>query len=107
MQPIVVPVVGMTTPRWTPLYASPRIVNPGLGQSWIHSELGQTSASGKLSIIDSPFVALVTDVAAGTSMGMLAYYFSQAKSAWSNVFWSFTAVFFLKAIVDINRLGGR
>lgn len=97
MQLISVPVVGYTPPRWTPSYAAPRITNPALGQASV-------VPSSKLSLIDSPFASLVSDVAAATSVGMLAYVFYKGKSAWSNVFWAMSAIFAVKAVVDLKRL---
>jgi hypothetical protein len=97
MQIISVPVVGYTPPRWRPSYAAPRVTNPALGQASI-------TPSSKLSLIDSPFASLVSDVAAATSVGMLAYVFYKGKSAWSNVFWAMSAIFAVKAVVDLKRL---
>lgn len=97
MQIISVPVVGYAPPRWTPSYAAARVANPGLGQT-------NVVPSAKLPLIDSPFASLITDVAAATSVGMLAYVFYKGKSAWSNVFWAMSAIFAVKAIVDLKRL---
>jgi hypothetical protein len=98
MQLISVPVVGYAPPRWTPSYAAfQRVANPGLGAA-------STTPSGGLSFIDSPFASLITDVAAATSVGMLAYVFYKGKSAWSNVFWALSGIFAVKAIVDLKRL---
>jgi len=97
MQLISVPVVGYAPPRWTPSYAGPRVTSPVLGQTSI-------VPSARLSFIDSPFASLVSDVAAATSTGMLAYVFYKGKSAWSNVFWAMSAIFAVKAVVDLKRL---
>ncbi len=97
MQLISVPVVGYAPPRWTPSYAAARVMNPGLGAA-------PSVSTEKLSFIDSPFASLISDVAAATSVGMLAYVFYKGKSAWSNVFWAMSAIFAVKAIVDLKRL---
>lgn len=96
MQLISVPVVGYAPPRWAPVYAAPRVMNPGLGDA--------ATPAARVSFIDSPFASLLSDVAAAASTGMLGYVFYKGKSAWSNVFWGFAAIFTVKAIVDLKRL---
>lgn len=99
MQLISVPVVGYSR-GWAPApYAppSPRVQNPRLGQA-------ATDADKPLSLIDSPFIALVTDVAAASSLAMLAYFFHKGNSAWSNVFWALAGLAGAKTIVDMTRL---
>jgi len=98
MQLISVPVVGYAPPRWIPAHAALRPTNPRLGDN------PSTVPSAKLSFIDSPLAALISDVAAATSIGMLGYVFYRGKSAWSNVFFAASAIFAVKAIVDIKRL---
>lgn len=96
MQLISVPVVGYAPPRWTPAPVDTRVLNPRLGQA--------SAPAAKQSFIDSPLASLISDVAAATSVGMLAYVFYKGKSGWSNVFWGMSAVFAVKALVDLKRL---
>jgi hypothetical protein len=99
MQLISVPIVGYAPPRWIPAHAAPRATNLRLGDNPT-----TPVPSAKLAFIDSPLAALISDVAAATSIGMLGYVFYKGKSAWSNVFFAVSAVFAVKAIVDIKRL---
>lgn len=99
MQLISVPIVGFTPPRWTPAFAAPRVMNPHLGQT-----TPMTTTTGKLAFIDSPFVALISDVAAASALASLGYVFYKGKSAWSNFFFAAAAAAAVKAIVDIQRL---
>ena len=62
MQIISVPVVGYAPPRWIPAHAAPRLA-PRLGDN-------PMTPSAKLSFIDSPLAALLSDVAAATSIGI-------------------------------------
>ncbi|HXX94591.1 MAG TPA: hypothetical protein VEN81_13230 [Planctomycetota bacterium] len=96
MQLISVPVMGYAPPRWIPAHAAPRVMNPRLGDNPV--------PTASLSFIDSPLASLITDVAAATSIGMLGYVFYKGQSMWSNVFFAASAIFAVKAIVDIKRL---
>jgi hypothetical protein len=66
--------------------------------------LGQEKAPAKPPIIDSALVAFLTDVAAAAAMGALAVTYGKAKSRWATFFWSGTAVFGFKALIDGSRI---
>lgn len=90
----------MNTLAWRAAPYAPSRKNP-FGER----ALGQgPSVPGSASLMDSPLLALSTDIVAVAGSGYLAYGYSKLQSSWSTVWLVVATAAAVKALHDLSRL---
>src|SRR5258708_4145329 len=105
MIPIQGPLVGIS--RWAPAPYSP--ARKDIGQQApapapVPAVVGEVTVSPSATILDSPLLALATDVTAAGASAYLAYNLGKLGSGWATLWWIVATAAGIKGLHDLARL---
>lgn len=86
---------------WSPV---PYVPPPAQYQALRPKALGEVTVSPSATILDSPLLALATDVTAAGASAYLAYNLGKLGSGWATLWWIVATAAGIKGLHDLARL---